>query len=1097
MEEYLLGSINRTKTRGAGSRSCVRPLLLLVLLLLSGGCGLLAGPEAVVQDGQVDLSAWNFDTQGPVTLRGMWRFAWSKDDPAFARPGYDDSGWDTIDSQRGFNNKVGTRHGHAWMRLRVKLPPGSAEQSQLALDMLPFSSCSELYVDGRRLFANGRVDTTGQRQHLPNMMPHLLPLKLKPGQQEMVIALRGANYDRIIGGMTESPRLGRLEILRDQRWRKDLLDTIIVGIYILLVLYHLFFWFYRKEDLSSLYFAAWCICIFMRMTSLNGFYERTFPDIDIFTLRLKFEYMGPALAMFTPSFYAVLYPQEFHKRFLKYFNIAAVVEFVFPIFLPLSAFSVVLPTYQKVIGVSLIITCAFITLPLINAVVRKRQGAVLVICGWLPICFGAMNDLAFDWALPTIGNRVQYLGLIFVILNAVVLAIRSAHAFRTAEHLSENLQNEVEAKTEELANKNLQLQDLDRQKTLFFQNISHEFRTPLTLTLGPLQAALDAEPGKYTPPSREQCEMMLRNSERLLLLINQLLDLSKLEAGKMKLKVREVDLVNQLSLISGSFESLAARKGIHFDMVSEEDRLEIYFDPEKMEKVFYNLLSNAFKFTGQGGKIRIKMSRTDSEALVRFKDTGKGIPKEDLPYIFERFRQVDGSSTRDYEGTGIGLSLVKEYVDLHQGQVKVQSELDLGTEFLLTLKLGKDHFNPEDLSEQPMAEAGLILRTAELIDAPADEETDTPAEEPREEDKPRSEESILVVEDNRDMRAYIMQTLRGHFHLREAADGEEGLAQALEHRPDLILTDVMMPKMDGYALIRALSEREETRQIPVIVLTAKASEDMKVEGLREGAHDFLSKPFNPKELTARITNLVTLLRKEKEIDRLNREMREKLLNRYLPPPLVEQVLKGEASLEEKPKTMPVTILFTDLVNFTRWSSDLRAREMSELLNEHLDAMVEVVFRHGGTIDKFIGDSVMVIFGAPVPLSAERQVIQASACAVAMQKEMKRLSRGWQDSGNQSMQMRIGIHHGPVVVGHFGNQRRMDFTAMGPTVNMASRVESSCEAGEVFVSGEVCDYLPRRTFEKVGSFTLKNISGETTLYRLMPDARWEEFIQQDS
>jgi len=673
----------------------------------------------------------------------------------------------------------------------------------------------------------------------------------------------------------------------------------------------------------------------------------------------------------------------------------------------------------------------------------------------------------------------------------------------------------VEAKTEELATKNLQLEDLDRQKTLFFQNISHEFRTPLTLTLGPLQAALDAE--QYTPPSREQCEMMLRNSERLLLLINQLLDLSKMEAGKMKLKVREVDLVNQLSLISGSFESLAVRKGIHFDMVTEEDRLEIYFDPEKMEKVFYNLLSNAFKFTDRGGKIRIKMSRTDSEALVRFKDTGKGIPKEDLPYIFERFRQVDGSSTRDYEGTGIGLSLVKEYVDLHKGAVKVQSELDLGTEFLLTLKLGKDHFNPGDISARPKAgpspqapqlEAekdalkrgaegkapdpggSLILRTAELIDVPMEESA-------AEEVKPRSEESILVVEDNRDMRAYIMQTLRGHFHLREAADGEEGLAQALEHRPDLILTDVMMPKMDGYALIRALSERDETKQIPVIVLTAKASEDMKVEGLREGAHDFLSKPFNPKELTARITNLVTLLRKEKEIDRLNREMRERLLKRYLPPTLVEQVLKGEASLEEKPKTMPVTILFTDLVNFTRWSSDLRAREMSELLNEHLDAMVEVVFRYGGTIDKFIGDSVMVIFGAPAPLSAERQVIQASACAVAMQKEMKRLSRDWQDGGNQPMQMRIGIHHGPVVVGHFGNQRRMDFTAMGPTVNLASRVESSCEAGEVFVSGEVCDYLPRRTFEKVGSFPLKNISGETTLYRLVPEAPWEEFVQQDS
>jgi len=269
---------------------------------------------------------------------------------------------------------------------------------------------------------------------------------------------------------------------------------------------------------------------------------------------------------------------------------------------------------------------------------------------------------------------------------------------------------------------------------------------------------------------------------------------------------------------------------------------------------------------------------------------------------------------------------------------------------------------------------------------------------------------------------------------------------------------------------------------------------MKIEGLQEGAHDFLSKPFNPKELVARVGNLFTLVRMQKEIDTLNRNIRENILKRYLPPALVEQILTGKTGLDEKPQNMPVTILFTDLEKFTVASSELRAQEMAELLNEYLDVMIEIIFRHGGTIDKFIGDSVMVIFGAPVPMHASEQAIRASSCAVEMQNAMDRLNDVWKSRGISPLRMRIGVHHGPVVVGNFGNQRRLDFTAVGPTVNFASRIESVCQPGEVFLSGEVCDYLPSRSFEKVGKFKVKHIDREVLLYRLVRDAKWDDFVR---
>ncbi len=1093
--------------RGAAAILRRSAAALAAALLLVACQSLTAGDRAPqAKAGVIDLTHWDFAADGPVDLRGQWRFAWKQDEPAFAQTDFDDSRWETIESGVSFDAREGTRLGYGWLRLRVLLPPAAAAAAPLGVAVPPIHSASEVYLDGARLFVNGLVSHARDEPHQPNMMPRLLPLRLDPGRREIVLAVRGSNYEALQAGMLDHLRLGLVDDLRARQWRHDVWDSILLGVYGLLICFHIIIWAYRREDRSSLYFSAWCLCILLRMATGSYFFERAFSPHDVFALSLKLPYVAAALGVFTPAFYRELFPTEFPRRLIRIFNAAALAEIIYPILAPSSLYAATVVAHERIVSVSLLAACGVITVLLAVALRRRRPEALLVWCGWIPMCWGATNDIAHGWNLPVPGNRAQYGGLILILLNAVVLAIRQARAFRTAEHLSAEMQQEVEAKTLELKKKNVQLQQLDRQKTQFFQNISHEFRTPLTLIIGPLNAALNAAPGNVLSLARDQGVIMLRNSQRLLLLINQLLDLSKLEAGRMRLAVQRVDLVKMLGAAATSFESLALRKRIQFDFLHDGPALDAWLDPEKIEKVFFNLLANAFKFTGEDGKIQLRLSRHEHEAFVGVADTGVGIPPAELPYVFERFRQADASTTRQFGGTGIGLALVKEYVDLHHGRVEVESVVNQGAKFTVALPLDRDRFAPEEIAAEadaprpaagpdahggppPAADAAgaAALATAELLEAAADGAgaAAPPA-------APEGADTVLIVEDSRDMRAYLTQTLGGRFRLLEAGDGEEGLRKAQESRPDLILTDVMMPKMDGYALLRALAARPETRRIPVIVLTAKTSEDLKIEGLQEGAQDFLAKPFNPKELAARVANLLRLVHQEKEIDALNRRMRENVLKRYLPPPLVEQILAGGSDVADKPQNLPATILFADLENFVRASGELRAHEMARLLNEYLDAMIEVIFRHGGTIDKFIGDSIMVIFGAPLPMTPAQQALRAASCAVAMQQAMDRLNEQWRQRGGNALRMRIGVHHGPVVVGNFGNQRRLDYTAIGPTVNFAARIESACEPGEIYVSGEVCDYLPARTFERAGCFSLHNIEGEVTLYRLNRRANWDEF-----
>ncbi|MBC7874771.1 MAG: response regulator, partial [Ferruginibacter sp.] len=384
--------------------------------------------------------------------------------------------------------------------------------------------------------------------------------------------------------------------------------------------------------------------------------------------------------------------------------------------------------------------------------------------------------------------------------------------------------------------------EMDTIKSRFFANISHEFRTPLTLMLGPLKQ-MEADNLDATQ-QKKYITMMRRNGDRLLQLINQLLDLSKLEGGKMDLQVAKTDITGLLKAIASSFDSLAEQNQVNYHVHFPEENIIGYTDRDKLEKIVVNLLSNAFRFTAANGTVSFSVEQDEKRLRFTVQDNGVGMPKEQLDKIFDRFHQVAGTEG----GTGIGLSLAKELLQLHKGQISVQSETGKGSSFRVSIPVTSEFYTQAEMatSSQPIITAPIV--TGNGI---------TSFNEPEEETSPDpSLPLVLIAEDNTDLQQYISDVLRNHFQVQVAGNGKTGLQKATELVPDCIISDVMMPEMDGIEFCKRLKKEPATNHIPVILLTAKAGSSSRIEGLQTGADDYLVKPFDGPELIIRIQNLI-------------------------------------------------------------------------------------------------------------------------------------------------------------------------------------------------------------------------------------------------
>jgi PAS domain S-box-containing protein len=440
-------------------------------------------------------------------------------------------------------------------------------------------------------------------------------------------------------------------------------------------------------------------------------------------------------------------------------------------------------------------------------------------------------------------------------------------------------EEEIARQSRELRDLNERLKELDRLKTQFFANVSHEFRTPLTLMLGPLEDALANAHGVLPLGAAADLAASHRNALRLLKLVNTMLDFSRIEAGRVQASYQPVDLAAFTAELASNFRSACEKAGLRLivDCAPLSAHDPVYVDRDMWEKIILNLLSNAFKFTLKG-EIEVRLDTVDRHAYLTVRDTGVGIASDELPRMFERFHRIEHTRGRTHEGTGIGLALVQELVKLHGGTVSVDSVAGEGSTFAVALPFGTAHLDPERIGKVSELASTSIMPSAFIEEALGwlpDEELDrfgqlSVTDEPRAAQSASNEKagtgrpSVLWADDNADMRGYVTRLLGGRFDVRAVPDGEAALAAARAHPPDLVLSDVMMPKLDGFGLLRALRADPALREIPVILLSARAGEESRVEGIEVGADDYLVKPFSARELIARVETHVTTSRIRRE-----------------------------------------------------------------------------------------------------------------------------------------------------------------------------------------------------------------------------------------
>lgn len=501
------------------------------------------------------------------------------------------------------------------------------------------------------------------------------------------------------------------------------------------------------------------------------------------------------------------------------------------------------------------------------------------------------------------------------------------------------------------------LAEIDRAKTAFFSNVSHEFRTPLTLMLGPLETLIAAH---LDDANQELVGLAYRNAQRLLKLVNSLLDFARIEAGRVQASYTPTDLALLTTETASMFASVMDSAAISYSVDCQALPEPVYVDTDMWEKIILNLVSNAFKFTFQGSvtvRLRWQQDEAGGKAVLSVADTGTGVPAEYLPRLFERFHRVPYARSRTFEGSGIGLALVQELVKLHGGTIQVESTLDVGTTFTVSVPGGKAHLPAERIGAKPVLASTAIDARAYVEEAlhwlpdsaaamlPPPPLMNGSGHRPR----------ILWADDNADMRAYVRGLLAPYWDVEAVADGQQALDSALRDPPDLVLSDIMMPNLDGFGLLRGLRADPRTRTTPVILLSARAGEESRVEGLQAGADDYLVKPFGARELLARIDTHLGIARLRHEaVEMAQHDALTGLPNRKLSYEFAERLLDGARRGHSQ-----VAVLFIDMDRF-KPINDTYGHEAGDAVLQEVARRLKACVRGEDTAGRLGGDEFLVV-----------------------------------------------------------------------------------------------------------------------------------------
>ncbi len=867
------------------------PVFLLLPLSLLLSCNGKELPSFSASKGTIDLRGQSLVGRDVISLDGQWGFYWNQllEPKDFVGKKPERTGFITNptvwNGYRAGDEKL-PGEGYATYRLTIKnCRPGS-----YGLKIGTMATAYRLWINERLLAANGRVGMSRKAMR-PQQLPQVIFFDVKEeGLSDVSLLIQVSNYYSDKGGIWSHIYFGSHDRILQKREFSVALELFIFGVIFIMSLYHFTLYLFRRKEESALYFALTCLALAARTLFTGEFFiVRIFPSIN-WELQLKIEFLTfyagfPVFMMF----FQYLYREEYSRLILKILQGVGLVCSCMVLLFPVRIYSATIIPYHVVV----VFGSLYLVFVILKALIHRREGAVAIFGGILVLVVAVINDMLDANNIINTGYILPHALIFFIFSQSIILSKMFSSAFSDVERLTENLkishrriedykynlEIKIEERTRELAAANEKLKDLDRAKTNFFANISHEFRTPLTLMLAPVDEALS----RKKEIDENSLVLIKRSGEELLTLINDLLDMSRLEAGRMKLEVAEIDMAEYLKKYCSAMESVMSMKSISLVFSFPSHPSLLWIDIEKMNRIMANLFSNSLKFTEEGGRIRIDVTCENNAMQIRFEDSGCGISSEQTGRVFERFFQADGGSTRSYEGTGIGLAIIKEYVELHGGSISVESRYiddfpdNHGTVFKLSFPLGRDHFHGRDdvmifegssnnifdinISSGP----GFLGRE----EARSFEEVKT---SPSEKDF-----KVLVVEDNRDMRAFLVRLLEDDYEVISASNGREARDILVSTEDiDCVVSDVMMPEMDGYELLQYMRKDEKYAGVPVVLLTARAADEMKHEGLLAGATDYVTKPFNAEELKLRLKNQLEMKGLRDRLARRNRRLYEKL-----------------------------------------------------------------------------------------------------------------------------------------------------------------------------------------------------------------------------
>ncbi len=606
---------------------------------------------------------------------------------------------------------------------------------------------------------------------------------------------------------------------------------------------------------------------------------------------------------------------------------------------------------------------------------------------------------------------------------------------------------------------NFKLLELDRLKTQFFANISHELRSPLTLIIGAFRNLLNSG---LAVESLALIRAGLRNSVNLLYLINELLDLARFESGRMQAEMRPLDIASLVRQIGANFEH-SVRQRIHLHGVAEVQGVR--GDRKLLKKVIYNLLANAIKFSDTtSGEVWVRVRKSDDSVVMEVEDNGIGIAQENLARIFNRFTQVEGSATRRYEGSGIGLALAKEIITQHGGSISVESTFGEGSTFSVTLP--RCDLPPQELENE---------EEDNLFPAPPARAT----EEAREEHAlSQTGALILVADDNQDMRQYLRRILQPHFRVLLACNGSEALELAREHNPELVLTDIMMPGASGFDLLANLKKEATLCQVPVVFISALSASESRIAALETGVDDIIAKPFDELELVVRLRNVLVARRQQRQVTQLRLER----LRRFLPSAVATALIEQGSDDVLRSHRAEVTVVFFDLRGFTAFSEEAEPEDLMEMLGDYQTRIGALVDQYGGTLEHFSGDAIMVFFNDPIPVPDHMH--RAIRMAVAARAALPAFEERWRKRGFK-LGVGVGAAIGYATMGMIGYERRQDYAAIGPVTILAARLCEQAESGQILISERLANIIGKRaTLTPMQGLQLHGIRAPVNAYNVV-------------